>query len=1151
MTEQLLEARSHSLPLIKANAFRIACNNRFPVAFRGMFASALIALCAMTTNAQESTNAPDVAEIALRGLRDVMLDAKSYNGPAPSPDVIETRYEAVKQEFRDFLGLSNRPLYDPHEHGPRLSAEIARAGSLRPPPRARPIWSSGRATRSSTDPGSRLGSLYNPLPYGPYPLPESFENSREFFTNGASRLGWGWTAPSAADNVPQLQAWDGEIPDFTWVIKPTWKDYGDALVDPKSFFYNPAIAKAEARQEVTDAVSPPAQNLSQSERDACIATWQKVMRDFREEDRRLADLSRTVKAAVAESLEEQRDIELAQRHEQELRLANLSWARSATTILVNALNLGDEDSRFAAAALAHFGSCYFQIWETALTVGTASPLFLPVAVGEISSLIFNLAGLGGPNIDYLILEELRALRQDIANFRAEVGLEFALAYEHRIKLTQAILGRINLLERHQTMEFRQLSESARRIEEGLGGLERTILANHEELLNKFATMHKLELGDKRQAFLHALARKDKTQFPHDLFDVVLGALLNGATADSAKALHGGGNTTGIFQYGLMDEAPKVIDPSYLRRISSGPTAVWSHINDLLNLANVNINLREEIAPLKPGRTTSIVNPIAWSTFTMDYLNLALRANDAYQLKTGEARAKFLADLYLAGEEASLGLKRLSQNKDGTANRTIFDDLISKQWDAIAAFERTITHQVDQLKVDFNNVNPFNPEPKITNWVPKTLPISGDAFKSAQRRRENLGGDEVTKSDLMPPTDPLTFSDAERLEIEKRIDKRFRLAQQLELGTIDIDCRDVEYVDVEPYWQNDRGLQLFGRAALVVQVTFRSGGAELPILRQRVCDPAGERTRFAIVYVAYELYANSNPDHRKPLLPYKGPLAIISPNGPADEPIPPFPVPKLISYSGADSLGKQVVSWYYATLQNGAYDEVNFAKRGPEAFKHWEHIKKHLLPDGAASFGGENRLTTDEIAARDGFDAVEKYLEHNVVNFTFDQQAQVWNGIGNTGQAIKDLHTIRLGLLRYAHLAMPGVLEVDTDLMDMLVGKRSVVDWNNLSDVKTTFVPDSNGQVPAAQVMRQRTMALQSHLGKSLARWSSEPERFRHDFLDDTLRHILLAAPALGVSLDMLEKHLTDVQQVSIGDDWILREAQRDFAQRASRSGSTQ
>ncbi|MBL8819758.1 MAG: hypothetical protein JNL58_27280 [Planctomyces sp.] len=848
--------------------------------------------------------------------------------------------------------------------------------------------------------------------------------------------------------------------------------------------------------------------------------------------------------------------------------ASLQTQREQLQQDIDALNFANECFGRIAQHLRGDAAKFAQVVHVAVNVGTriASAYLVTGSMAAIApplaiaSGLFDLLGLfggGGPDASQLILEQLAELRREMAEFRAETRLSLVIFRQELLDVGDQVLMRIGAAEANLSRQLNRMEGQLSDVEARVNMIEQRQMANHAQILGRLADLMKVsfsveyrKMAGRKSDIVEGLARQPNDNAIIREAANHLSTFRSYATDGAASPLVAGGDSRFVGVYTSNSEP--VLGEGYakqLRWISDSPNGAWTSINDFVKLSR-----GQGIGDA--GEATSQINPQVWQVAVNAYLELALASNETGGLvKNDTERRKDLAEMYLAGERLRRVLGQITSNRMGSApipEHRLFEKLIDIQLAAIANFEKHLLLQGEQLARELGT-NPFSEdlmEPRQSVFRPTQVELDIERLHSGRAPFE------------LPDVKLLTFPDGEK--VESAIPKTLRMAKQLglidiQLAIDEIGFTEVRRIEVEKEvdgWP-DANTRRYARIIRSEQFNGSTGtyygrtrigvpqwrGKVFTVLRISV-KPLDDRSRFATIVrrrlVCPEEVVINNVDHfSNEKTENSGNPAHADLKDSDDWQSPGRAFHRYNEREGDFLIfggGRDVPHAVLATEIAGV--------RKAQIEVHWSTLVSNWLAspmqEADQTFAEENKRGAELLQWVE-----RRCADHicgKVLPFMNRQLLATEQGLGQLGDAVRELHGTQATIQQFAALTMPQ--QLDTRLMDAIAGE-------NAAFSRTTFAkhlkvpevtvmplrisgmvepgPDGSPTVPLALTMRQNTERLRGALAEAISR-QAEMGPPRHVEIDGPLMRLALAAKSLGIDLE------AECRQIGgePNDEWILR-----------------
>lgn len=914
------------------------------------------------------------------------------------------------------------------------------------------------------------------------------------------------------------------------------------------------------------ALEPAARDLI-VKHTAALRQFQKEMRELNErlkevQARRPPDAAAARKYAGDES---------AFRRRQEDLIDKAQFVTGLTTSLLR--NLGGDAAKVGRGLDIVAGSA-FKVWGAVAKFGASSPV-VPLAVLSALSDLAGLFGLGGPDVNQIILEQVRELRKDVAALRREVAVEFAYLRKDLYDLTNLVLDRLDALEwnlQREVAENRRLirDAAARAVVKEVEDRKNVelILGRLTELFQKDIVLRadEYEAAADRLEGLTAASPAEA----RDAYDRYLSNFYSFGVRFAANHTLSGGDARVAGVYRVSEPILHPEESARLIGIAESPAAPWQLINDFAKLAASAGTSLSPDEPALPGASRvldwdrrALVNPIAWRFSAGRFADLAVRSPEYFRTAANGLHARRLAEVYLRGEDLNDALRRLTRQADGRVNRAVFERLVAMQASAVEKFDAGLQLHAAALEARFKEPGSEG----LNLWEaggPKARPgIIADKVK-------NLPSDRLLKERydkkepgaLHIPPDRLAFSPEEAARLERLVPEAYRMAAQIGIGSIEFSYDDGGFVDVRQEYVGRvpyiGGKQMYGRPSLIVRAVYvptKPAGARVVIFNRRVT--SAQEIHFTFVRSRLEYYDPANEEHKR-LRPvyydlYAAPNPLLYEKfwSYSDRPLPGYKLvkaPFVEVFKPKEQGGEDFVTHHWTPLykpMKEKYPEFADDSLWPcLVMERWGELKAALLEGRGADVSFDRQDPAEnERRVRERLDA---RFTRALVGVQLDAQDDVAKGLGDLGESVRQLYGTQLLTLRFVQLAMPEAL-ADEKMMALMAGDEAALSWQLLAEAvaadpskKDKWLLQLGGvgkdgkpgpRAPLAEKMRARTLNLQTHLDRAITRQAARGVTYRHPAVEETLFRLVLAAERLGVDL---EKELKEFGVIS-QPHWAVRE----------------
>lgn len=910
------------------------------------------------------------------------------------------------------------------------------------------------------------------------------------------------------------------------------------------------------RPERTGPGRGPASNPSAGEQRA-LAAFAREMKLYRDAlDRNTAEL-KEVRAEQANTAAQLADInkKLTQLTEQRTDLVQ-KFAHGAELALQCLSNLGVDPALVRDLTVVTKAGLQVAAGVAMAVANIYNPIGWLTILGGITSL-FNT----GPDPMQLVLEQLAAIRRDLADFRYEMRLTLAeLRQEVRVGFEKT-LGRINDLEYHLTTQLQAVQTQAEWNEYRLNRIEGQISALGQQILTRFAELQQRDVVAllasqdlDRKAFAGLSAAPGGSELLKARYHDAVAVAYASAVHHAANWSLAKGDTEVPGAYGTVTPTLSEGNPRLLLAAVQDPAAPWANVNDFARLARTaDPGLLAPPAPggksdlkLVPDRTR-LVNPLAWNVASGAFLDLAVDGRDYFTNRKDLVRG--LAEVYRRGEEFNDATHRI-----GTADKGgVFAQLTSTQLKAVDTLEELLTAKGKTVIGNLGQ-NPWAgisqplPDGRYVHWDgPVNTSVKGLAddridnawlgdakldFPTAEL--ESLIGKGVmpkpfASASLIKPADgrggdQSVFGGTIRLTLSK-IDVpmdgdsphvKHRWSRRESTGFLgtgpgkyhpNLLYEGPVYVTLEGHYQTSRqtGDYLIFRHRLPTKTLVRF---------QREAHPDGTYDHWHYTSArGFELAVGLHQGR----LPW-----VVS--KPAAQPGPSFPV----------------------QVQNPEVDEM--LKSRAEGFQplatvaaDWSILREELAKRPTDWTNPGPGATPAAAVER----AVAQRFDFEVLDDKQKNAKAVFHGLTDVGDQIREVVGCQGLMLRYVQLALPEA-QSDPELLALLMGDQAAWGGSAIADQfrltpadKSPFmkeVKDGAGKVVGYEPtvtgkMRAQTLKLQAKLAELVARKRADPVPARHPAVEGMLLRIAFTARSLGIDL---EAELT-AAGVTVPEHWTCRQ----------------
>jgi hypothetical protein len=859
----------------------------------------------------------------------------------------------------------------------------------------------------------------------------------------------------------------------------------------------------------------------------------------RDECRVIREQLQVLEAQRPSSFEDSRALEQKKQLLREQQLDRIRGYEAAVGGVTGMLKMAGGDAAKVGQVLDLTAHAALTIMKSIVS-HTAGSLLCPMnIIGAVTDLIFGLAGLGGPDMNLIILQQLQEIRKELADFRQEVRLEFQLLRKELHEVGDRLLGRMEALEWTLMREFHEVKQGNRQIEYRGIVAEQELHANFQQALGRLTELYEkdfrthLRSHEDRVRVLPQLNYTIDPRIRHDLekeYSERMAVFAAGALDHAGNVNIAGGDTRVALVYGTgvpnlsSDYAGKLI------KMAENPYSPWYLINDFVQLAEkgadtsmVVVGEGAEVGQSGELRLNrrQLANPIFWSMCVTPMTDLAAACPQHFR-DPEHPYVRWLAQAYVRGEDVNDGLQRLTRDRDGRVNRRVFDRLTEMQLAAIKKFETTLLNSSEEVTKRLAGVNPYL-------GLANTTPVAGRVVSSGNLEIEpstelvkefnnGRGGERLKPGTLIiqgfPDEATRKQETAETLRLEKTLPTPVRLAAQLPasdqepMGTIRFVYEKVDWDDVRWEYIGERGKRSFGKIYVIFRAEYKHNKRTEPVVIFRKRIKSSEEVHYANYGLKYEKY---------------------DPAKHAGAPIKYFRTkPKSTGIPGTEyeeEAYAELIAWSDNLPRPGAEEVV----------RRWPELKEALLSCRYAP--------TDPDYNQRGVEWITHQLDllflREVERIEQGAKDDVRRGLGEVGEAIRQLYGSQLLTQRFVELGLPTACDADPQLRDMLSGELAAMSWKLLAEElnakRQLLIPAADKKtmtVPLAEVMRARVVALKSGLDRAISRQAASPEPFRHPLVEASLLRMVLVSRRVGIDLAGELKKMGVVPE----EHWMVRTA---------------